>query len=121
MKYMLLIEMDPAGWDRMPETEQNEVFTGHDEFIKAVEDSGELVGAETLTDPCNSAVVRVRDNVHQVTEGPFAGPGEFVAGYYVVDVETRERALELAAMIPDARFSAIEVRPIMRPGGTTDV
>lgn len=115
---MLLIEMDPAGWNGMSRTQQNEIFTGHGEFIKAVESSGEFVSAEALTEPSNGAVVRVRDNVPLVTEGPFAGVGEFFAGYYVVDVETRERALELAAMIPDARFGAIEVRPIMSQGGT---
>jgi len=118
VKYMLLIELDPELWNGMSETEQNEVFTDHGAFVEAVESSGELVATEALTDPSNSAVVRVRDNVRRITEGPFVSAGEFVAGYYVVDVETRERALELAAMIPDARFSAIEVRPVMGHGGT---
>jgi len=52
-----------------------------------------------------------------VTDGPFLEAKEFFAGYYVVDCESRERAIELAAMIPDAKFAAMEVRPIMTLDG----
>ena len=53
--------------------------------------------------------------MHQVAEGPVAG---FFGDYHIVDVQTGARSLEPAAMIPDARFSAIEVRQIMSRGGT---
>jgi hypothetical protein len=52
-----------------------------------------------------------------VTDGPYVEAKEFLAGYYVVDCDRVERANELAARIPDARFTAIEVRPIMDVGG----
>jgi hypothetical protein len=59
----------------------------------------------------------VRDDVPTVTDGPYVEAKEFLAGYYVVDTETRQRACDLAALIPDARLTAIEVRPLVNASG----
>jgi hypothetical protein len=48
-----------------------------------------------------------------VTDGPYLEAKEYVAGYYLLDCESKERAIELAAQIPDAKYTAIEVRPLM--------
>ncbi len=117
MKYLLMIIFNPAAWDGLSEDERQEVFDGHDRFIKMIKESGEMVGTEALSDPSQSATVRVRNGVPVVSDGPFAEAKEYLAGYYVVDCESRERAIELAAMIPDARFSAMEVRPMMSQDG----
>ena len=52
-----------------------------------------------------------------MTDGPYVEAKEFLAGYYVVDCDSVERANELAALIPDTRYTAIEVRPVMDAGG----
>jgi len=64
-------------------------------------------------------VVRTQNGVPAVTDGPYLEGKEFLAGYYVVECETKERALEVAAMIPDARVEGlgIEVRPVMFSDG----
>jgi hypothetical protein len=113
MKYMLMIYFNPATWESLSEDDRNAVFRAHDEFQKIVNESGEMVGTEALADPANSATVRVRDGVPAVTDGPFLESKEYLAGYYIVDCESRERAIELAALIPDARYVAMEVRPIL--------
>jgi hypothetical protein len=113
VKYLLMIYMNPTIFESLSEEDRNEVFRGHDEFIKAITESGEMVGTEALADPSNSAAVRVRDGVPAVTDGPYLEAKEYVAGYYLVDCESRERAIELAAQIPDAKYTAIEVRPLM--------
>jgi hypothetical protein len=113
VKYLLLIYFNQTTWDSLTEEEHQAVFSGHHDFMRTIQESGEMVGTEALASPDQSAVVRVRDGATVVTDGPFLEAKEFFAGYYVVDCESRERALELAAMIPDARFSAMEVRPIM--------
>ena len=59
----------------------------------------------------------MRDKAPAVTDGPYLESKEFLAGYYVVDCATPERAEELAAQIPDAELTAIEVRPVMNAGG----
>jgi hypothetical protein len=117
MKYLLMIVMNPAVWEGLSEEEQQAVIASHDDFQKLLTESGELVGFAALADPSASQTVRVRDDVPAVTDGPYVEAKEFLAGYYVVSCETPARAAELAAMIPDARFTAIEVRPVMGSGG----
>ena len=117
MKYLLMIYLNPAILESLSEDERNAVFAAHDEFQKPIRESGELLGFAALADPSNSTTVRVRDGVPAVTDGPYVESKEFLAGYYVVDCETVERANELAAQLPDARFTGVEVRPIMEETG----
>jgi hypothetical protein len=113
MKYLLMIHFNPTAWDAMSEAEHQQVFDGHDSFIKLVTESGEMVGTEALAGPSRAATVRVRAGVPAVTDGPFIESKEYLAGYYLLDCESRERAIELAALLPEAAFSALEVRPLM--------
>jgi hypothetical protein len=113
VKYLLMIYMNDEGWETLSEEQRSAIFRGHDEFIKAVTESKELVSTEALTNQSHSATVQVRDGVPMVTDGPYLEAKEYVAGYYLLDCASRERAIELAALIPDARYTAIEVRPLM--------
>jgi hypothetical protein len=92
---------------------------GHGEFMNTVKESGEMISTVALSDPSNSAVVRVRGGVPAVTDGPYAEAKEYLAGYYLIDCESKERALEVAALIPDAKVDGlgIEVRPVMFSAG----
>ena len=117
MKYLLLIHLNPTNFEALSEEERQAVFSAHDEFQVLTKESGEYVGSVALADPSNTKTVRVRDGVAAVTDGPYVEAKEFLAGYYVVDCDRVERANELAALIPDARYTAIEVRPIMNAGG----
>jgi hypothetical protein len=117
MKYLLIIHMNPSLWEQLSEEDREAVFRAHDEFQKTTRETGELVGFAALADPGQSRTVRVRDNVPAVTDGPYIEAKEFLAGFYTVECDTPERAAELAATIPDARFNAIEVRPLMNDAG----
>lgn len=117
MKYLLMIHVNPAAMELLSEEERTAIFAEHDAFAAHTTETGELVGFTALADPGNSQTVRVRDGVPAVTDGPYIDAKEFLAGYTVVDCETPERAAELAAMIPDARYTAVEVRPVMHTGG----
>lgn len=117
MKYLLMIYVNPTMMESLSEAEQQAIFDAHDDFQKPIRESGELLGFVALADPSNSRTVRVRDNVPAVTDGPYTEAKEFLAGYYVVDCETPERSEELAAQLPDAAMTAIEVRPVMVDGG----
>ena len=72
--------------------------------------------SSSTASPCRAReaahTVRVRDGERIVADGPFAETKELVGGYYVVDCDTLDQALDAAARIPSARFGAIEVRPI---------
>jgi hypothetical protein len=117
MKYLLLIHMNPSVWETLPEEQKEAVMAGHDAFQQPLRESGELLGFVALADPSNSRTVRVRDGQLSATDGPYVEAKEFLAGYYAVECETEQRAVELAGLIPDAAFNAIEVRPVMAEAG----
>jgi hypothetical protein len=121
MKFLLIMHINPAIMEELTEAERQEIMDGHGEFMKTLHESGEMISTEALADPSQSSVVRVRDGVPVVTDGPYLEAKEFLGGYYLVDVASRDRALELAAMIPDARFNGlgIEVRQVIFSGGPT--
>lgn len=90
-------------------------------FAQELGDAGELVAAEGLAGPEQARIVRAgRDGGPEVTDGPFAEVKEFLAGYWIVDVESPQRAYAIAARASAAPGlggkplnMAIEVREVM--------
>jgi hypothetical protein len=117
VKYILLIYQNPATLETFSEEERDRVMVEAGEIMEELTQSGEWVGGEALADPSNTKTVRVRGGVPAVTDGPFVEAKEQLVGYSIVECETPERATEIAARWPDARYWAMEVRPIMEPGG----
>jgi hypothetical protein len=113
VKYMLLIYNNPATYEAWSEEERTALFGEADQVMTELRESGELIGGEALADASNSKTIRVRDGVPAVTDGPFAEAKEQMAGYLMVDCDTEERAVEIAARWPDARYFAMEVRAVM--------
>jgi hypothetical protein len=101
MKYLLLVCVDPA---ITPEEAEGEI----DAWLDQVGDR-RLIG-DALQSPRTAATVRMRRRERIVTDGPFAETKEFIAGFDVIDVATREEAIEIAAAHPVAKFGAVEVR-----------
>jgi hypothetical protein len=117
VKYMLLIYSNPANAEIISEEERNALISEADAIIQELTESGEWIGGEALADPMHTRTVRVRGGVPAITDGPFVEAKEQFAGYCLVECESLERALAIAARWPDARFCAMEVRPIMDTGG----
>jgi hypothetical protein len=128
MKYLLLIYSNPDNWEHplflrnpeflaMPVEERDELTRQSEALHREITESGELVVAAALADPVNTRSVRVRDGVPATTDGPYVETKEHLAGYLVLDCESPERASEIAACIPDARFAAVEMHPIMDMSG----
>jgi hypothetical protein len=115
MKYLLMMQVDRSVLEAVSAEQMDAIGAGHGAFIDAITTSGEFILTQALGDPSESSVVRSSGGVPQVHDGPFLEAKEFLGGFYLVDVETKERALELAAQIPDAKIDglAIEVRPVM--------
>jgi hypothetical protein len=118
MKYLLLIRMGPWITDNLSEEEREAIGNEHQGYIKSLIESGEFVLTQALADPSKSRTVRLVDGAPAVTDGPYVEAKEYLAGYYIVDCESDERANEVASQMPDARYTGIEVRPIMFEGGT---
>jgi hypothetical protein len=127
MKYMLLIHSNPITWGHPSflHTEQGRALSAKarkaltaqlEGLLVELSASGELVMAEPLEAPSRTKVVRVRDGVRATTDGPYSESKEQLAGVFVVDVATPERAEDIAASIPEAQFFAVELRPIAVDG-----
>jgi hypothetical protein len=89
-----------------------------DALMQELTSSGELVGGEALAEPASTRTVRIRDGQPAITDGPLAEAKEQFGGYLIVDVDSADRATEIAARWPNARFAAMEVRPLMDVSGT---
>jgi hypothetical protein len=111
VKYMVLIYGNKATWEAMSE-DFDDVVRTHGALLDELTESGELVGNGGLTTG-NAKTVRVHNGVPAVTDGPFTEAKEVLAGYYLVDCESMERALAIATRVPEARFSPVEVRPLI--------
>jgi hypothetical protein len=114
---MLLIYNNPATYAAWSEEQRAELFGEVDAVMKDLTETGELIGGEGLADPSTAKTVRVRDGIGAATDGPFAEAKEQLAGYLMVECETEERAVEIAARWPDARYFAMEVRAVMHSSG----
>ncbi|GAB2678866.1 YciI family protein [Kribbella swartbergensis] len=114
MKYLVILNINPDVLAALTEEEQQAIGAGHEKFMELTKASGEFHSTVALAEPAKSAVVKVRDGVPAVTDGPFVESKEFLGGYYLIDVASPERAYELAAMIPDAAIEGlgVEVRPV---------
>jgi len=112
MKYMLLIHTNPDAHVGMTEKDQVAMYAAYGAFTEKIAASGELVTGDALEAPDTATSVRVRDGKRTTTDGPFVETKEHLAGFYVVDCVDLDRAIELAAEIPDAATAGIEVRPV---------
>ncbi|WP_433537768.1 YciI family protein [Micromonospora sp. CA-249363] len=126
MKYMLLMQFSASGTD-FPgiDTWTQDEVRAHVAFMREVNEKlaadGEWVDAQGLGGPQQARIVRAGEGgAPVVTEGPFAETKEFLAGYWVVDLDSPQRAVELAAHISTAPGPGgrplnmpIEVHPVM--------
>lgn len=82
-------------------------------FTQSIKDSGQFVAGDPLQSTDTATTVRVRDNKTVVTDGPFAETKEQLGGYYLLECNSLDEAIEQAAKIPTAATGSIEVRPLM--------
>ena len=108
MEYLLLIYENEKQFAKgYPGAELPEYREFGKKFASAVK------GGNALQPTGTAATVRVRNGKAVSTDGPFAETREQLGGYYLVEADSREKAIAMAAKIPGARFGSIEVRPIM--------
>jgi hypothetical protein len=122
MKFLIGLNINPAVLEALTDEEKTALGAGHGAFIEALKESGELIVTQALADPSQAAVVSVRNGQPAVTDGPFTESKEYLGGFYLIDCESKERAIELAARIPDAAIDGlgVEVRQVMFSDGPLD-
>lgn len=118
MKYLLLIYQNPATWELLSEAERQEMMAEADAIMKELTESGEWISGEALAHPSLAKTVRPRNGAPVVTDGPFVEAKEQLAGFCLFECESPERALEIARRWPDARYTGVELRPLMVEAGS---
>jgi hypothetical protein len=123
MKYIMMMHCPKTGYEQFGSWPKKDI-QAHMAFMmgfnKQLSEAGELVSAEGLASPHEAKIVRAGSDGAPVTDGVFPESKEFLAGYWIVDVESPERAYKLAAQASaapgpgGAPFNmAIEVRQVM--------
>ncbi|MGH8922672.1 MAG: YciI family protein, partial [Actinomycetes bacterium] len=92
MKYLLIMNINPVIMDGLTDEQRTAIMEGHGVFMDTIRESGELIITQALADPSTSTVVRVRDGVQVITDGPFVEAKEYMGGFYLVDCESHARA-----------------------------
>jgi hypothetical protein len=112
VRYILLIYGEEARWASLSQEQQQAEFAAYASFTQDLVDRGMMRAGEALEDSSKATTVRVRDGERLVTDGPFVETKEQVGGFYLIECESLDEAIDAAAKIPAARGGAIEVRPI---------
>jgi hypothetical protein len=114
VQYLLLIYSDRSVSETWTKEERQAVAAGYRALTTSLQQDGRYIGANQLAPVSVATTVRVNDGKTLITDGPFAETKEQLIGYYLVDCEHLDDALEVAARIPAASHGAIEVRPVMQ-------
>ena len=114
MQYMLLIFDDERVWGELSEEERGRLYAEYGTFTNELREAGALVTADQLQPSTTATLVQVRDGETLTTDGPFAETKEQLGGYYLIEADSLDEAIEWAAKIPSARGGTIEVRPVVQ-------
>jgi hypothetical protein len=113
MQYMLLIYGEEDSWASLSEDEMQAVYAEYGKLSEELRERGAYIDGSELQPVSTATSVRVRDGETVLTDGPFAETKEALGGYYLVEAESLDEAIEWAAKIPSARRGVIEVRPVV--------
>jgi hypothetical protein len=120
VKYLVLIYSNPESrqiWEGFSDDQRAEGYRYYAALTEELAASGELIVSEALADPLLTTRVSVRDGQTLTSDGPFAESKELVGGFFLLDCESGERAVEIAARVPEAELGLVEVRPVLELGG----
>jgi hypothetical protein len=109
---MLLICRDEQVWDELSVAERQQIYADTVKVQEELEARGQYLAGHPLYPSSSATSVRMRDGKRLVTDGPFAETREQLGGYMLIDVKNLDEAIAVAARIPLARTSTVEVRPV---------
>jgi hypothetical protein len=120
VKYLVLIYSNPASreiWEGFSDDQRAEGYRYYAALTEELAAAGELIVSEALADPSLTTRVSVRDGQTLTSDGPFAETKELLGGFFLLECQSRERAVEIAARVPEAELGLVEVRPVLDMGG----
>ena len=113
MKYILLIYSNESDEPVTSTEAHSKYFQAYGAFSENLAKTGKMAGGEALQPISTATSVKVRGGKTITTDGPFAETKEQLGGFYIMDAENLDEAIEWAAKLPTAEFGTIEVRPVL--------
>lgn len=119
MRYLIMIHSNSASQAAFQRLGMSREAFGraHQALNAELAEAGDLIAAEGLADVSLAKRVSASGGRTVVSDGPFAEAKEQLAGFYLVECPDLEHALALAARVPDALFTDVEVRPVLELRG----
>jgi hypothetical protein len=112
MRYMLLCYDDEQAWQRAGQVAHRAAMDEAAQLCHEINAKGQYRIAAPLNTPATATSVRVRDGKRLVTDGPFAETREILGGFYLIDVNSLDEAIEIAARHPGAPVGTVEIRQV---------
>lgn len=117
MKYIMLCYDDENYWKAAGPAQLQQAREQAASLTHTLNDRGEYKLASPLDTSSTAVSVKVRDGKTIITDGPFAETTEVLGGFYLIDVDHLDRAIEIAAQHPGVHVGAVEIRPIAEVPG----
>ena len=114
MKVMVLLTGDPEAWESATEEERAAEMAAHDRFSAAASARGSIEAGEALAWGPEARTLRTVAGQRVVTEGPYAETVEQLGGFYLLQVDSVDTAVELCRLLPSGY--TVEVRPVVEIG-----
>jgi hypothetical protein len=114
---MLLCYDDEQAWEEAGEEALKQAMLEAVGLTHELHARGQYILAAPLESPKLAMCVRMRDGKKMVTDGPFAETREVLGGFYLIEAENLDVAIDIAARHPGARVGTVEVRPVMELQG----
>ena len=115
MRYMLLIYADEK--NSITQEEREDCYVKSAQLACDLHASGNFLAASPLHLTSTATSVRMRDSARLVTDGPFAETREQLGGYFLINAENLDEAINIASRIPAAQWGTVEVRPVLEISG----
>ncbi|HJT89506.1 MAG TPA: YciI family protein, partial [Bryobacteraceae bacterium] len=114
MKYMLLIYLDE---NSLSESERAQCYQESAAYARELHAAGRFLAAAPLHPTSTATSVRIQGGTPVITDGPFAETREQLGGFFLIEAENLDQAIEVAGQIPAGRWGTVEIRPVMEIGG----
>lgn len=113
MQFLCLIYEAESLMAAQSDEEKGQIFQEYMTDTDDIKSSGHFVAGDALEPTSTATTIRIRNGERVITDGPFAETKEQLGGYYLLECDSLDEAIEQASRIPSAKLGSIEVRPIM--------
>jgi hypothetical protein len=107
---MLLIYQDETA---LSEAEREQCYAESAQFAQTLSTRGQYLLAAPLQPTSTATSVRIQEGKRLVTDGPFAETREQLGGFFLIDAENLDDAIDIAGQIPAGRWGTVEIRPLI--------